>query len=506
MKRGKKLQLKPISSVTILLISAILTLGIILAANSSDLHQIPAELNGIIEKIANLGIVNNNNFLTSAVVFAANLVDLDPVPTELTPIIDQVVEIEIWANTYIHFEIMNTDFNAVLTLDNGTVLSEQEIEFYLNESLISTSITDLEGYASFPLNETSPGNYSLKTIFQGNPSLYSNPSSEENIIEILDENGSVVVRFADEAGIPEITIPENLTWNLTDDLVGNLTGNLTANQTETNVTPPLFINETLLTLFTVYTDKETYLPNERINIYGEAIIEGLRVNSDASLEIIFNGSTIFYSDIKVTNGSYSSSLQRKFVSEGDYLVRVILGELSAETSFKRDINNPKEISIEGISCEEFKERILWSSGYSNDLEGSVNYQTWEPQHDCAEIGKPNCFLGNVEVKTRFLYFGENNNPREGYIQISDPDESICGNPEQGTYSKYLAYEKLRGESQNLKLKQHCGNNRNPNGKCGIDLTESFENPVECYGIKSWADAHLIVDAFEVKYTLCGNEQ
>ena len=372
----------------------------------------------------------------------------------------------------------------MLTLDNGSILPEQEIEFYLNESLVSTSMTNLEGYASFPnLNETVPGNYFLKTIFQGDPSLFLNPSLEEKTIEILDENGSVLVRFTDGTGIklPEIVIPENLTANLTD----------------TNITIPQ-IN--LLTLFTIYTDKKTYLPNETINIYGEAILNGSRIDSNAVLKIIFNGSVILAFDIKITNGSYSSSLQARFEKAGDYIAKVSAGSLSAETSFDMDLNVSKKLNIDGVFCEEFKEQILWSSGYSNNEKGSTTYQTWIPQHGCFGLNVSDCFLGDVEIKTRFLYFGDNNQQGEGYIQISDPDESICDAPEQGTYSKYLAYKNLQGESQ--KLEQHCGSNKNPAGKCAIDFTESFDNTAGCYGIKSSADKHFIVDAFEIKYTQC----
>ena len=424
--------------------------------------------------------------LTSSAILANNI---DTLPIlEPGNILEKIAEIEVWANTYLSLKIINNNLKTLLTLDNESILPEQEIEFYLNGSLVSTSVTDLEGYAPFPnLNETSPGNYFLKMIFQGNPFLYLNPSSEEKTIEILDENGSVVIRFADGTGIkiPGMIIPENLT------------ANLTTNLTDTNITIPQ-IN--LLTLFTIYTDKKTYLHNETIKIYGGASLNGSRIDSDAALEVIFNGSAILTFDIKITNGSYSSSLLAKFEKAGNYVAKVSVGSLSAETSFNMNLNASKKVNIEGVSCEEFKEQILFSSGYSNNEEGSINYQTWIPQHVCSEINVSDCFLGGVEIKTRFLYFGDNNQQGEGFIQISDPDESICDAPEQGTYSKYLAYESFHGESQ--KLEQHCGDNKNPTGKCAIDLTEGFDNTAGCYGIKSSADKHFIVDAFEVKYTLC----
>src|SRR3989344_5780097 len=96
--------------------------------------------------------------LTSSAILANNL---DTLPIlEPGSILEKIAEIEVWANTYLNLKIINNNLQTLLTLDNGSILPEQEIEFYLNESLVSISMTDLEGYAPFPnLNENVPGNY-----------------------------------------------------------------------------------------------------------------------------------------------------------------------------------------------------------------------------------------------------------------------------------------------------------------------------------------------------------
>ncbi|MEX0932734.1 MAG: hypothetical protein WDZ77_01395 [Candidatus Pacearchaeota archaeon] len=161
-----------------------------------------------------------------------------------------------------------------------------------------------------------------------------------------------------------------------------------------------------------------------------------------------------------------------------------------------ETNETEEIEFivpENLNCETFKETLLWSSGYSNS-QGSLNYTSWWPNKTCE-----NCFIANVEIETRFLSFEDANRNAEGYVQISNPEQSICNNPETGTYEKYLAYETLRGESQ--KKGQYCGNNKNQNSTCGIEFNTDYS--LECYGIKSYADPKMILDTFKIKYSICG---
>ena len=48
---------------------------------------------------------------------------------------------------------------------------------------------------------------------------------------------------------------------------------------------------------------------------------------------------------------------------------------------------------------------------------------------------------------------------EGNIQISEPDESICNNPEKGIYLQYLSYEKLKGDFGDNRQIQESTNNK-----------------------------------------------
>ena len=85
-------------------------------------------------------------------------------------------DIEVWADTNI--SIINKT-SILLKLDNETAIENQEIEFYLNDSLVSKEITNSQGIASSPFNLPNeiPGTYSI--IFQGNSVLFLNPSSLE---------------------------------------------------------------------------------------------------------------------------------------------------------------------------------------------------------------------------------------------------------------------------------------------------------------------------------------
>lgn len=270
--------------------------------------------------------------------------------------IEKTIQIEVLANSYLELEAQQNLISVKLFLDNGTLIEEQELEFYLdNQRLYSQNKT------LFNLSEASPGTHILKTSFQGSPAQYLNPASLEKKIEILEINGAKEIKIIEKEN--EKTID---------------------NKTETNLTEE--INQILL---------ETNLTLE-LNLTNQTLLNETNITIE-------------------------------------------------------------NISLEDFICEEFREDVLWSSGYSLLPPGSTNYQIWYPKYNCTSINVSNCFFGTLEIKTRFLYFGENNEQGEGYIQISNPDKSICNSPKQGIYSKYLAYETLQGESK--KQGQYCGDNK-----------------------------------------------
>ncbi|MFH1711276.1 MAG: hypothetical protein ABH840_03120 [Nanoarchaeota archaeon] len=379
--------------------------------------------------------------------------------------IEKITDIEVWANTLIKIGMKEDIIRALLVMDNETPLSAQEIDFYLNESLIESKSTNSEGYAeiSFSPYNLSSGNYSFKASFQGNSSLYLNPSDIEKQIEVINSNGLRQIR-------------------ITEALMGG-------NGTE-------IINESLLS---IKTNKRTYLINDTINIFGEILINGEKVNTKGVLEIEFNGSKIFAADIEVINGVYNYSLVADFEHAGEYLAIVSVGNLSNQISFYFD--DLQEALDENMICKEFEDYVLWTSGYSQKSKGSEKYQTWHPKHNCTEFNVSNCFLENMDVKTRFLYFGDDNEQGEGYIQISEPDESICNNPEKGNYLQYLAYETLRGE--NKSFDQYCGKNKKTKEKekCNTGIS-NYKNYTGCYGIKAYGSQYMLVDVLEIRYDLC----
>ena len=60
-------------------------------------------------------------------------------------------------------------------------------------------------------------------------------------------------------------------------------------------------------------------------------------------------------------------------------------------------------------------------------------------------------------------FEEKGKNGEGYIQISEPDESICDNPENANYSIYLSYDELK-EVDFKRIGWEFGKNKNPNAR------------------------------------------
>ncbi|MFH7860649.1 MAG: hypothetical protein QW602_01450, partial [Candidatus Aenigmatarchaeota archaeon] len=166
--------------------------------------------------------------------------------------------IEVWANTSINLESNKNLIIARLLLDNSSVLPEQEIKFYLNDSLIFSSFTDSEGKVEFELKESGI----LKAVFEGNSSLFLNPCFSEIEVKKVEENLS-----------------------------------------EENVTIP----EVNLSYLTIFTDKEEYSLNETVNVFGELIFEGKRENAHANLTLEFNSSVIFSEEVEIINGSFSYS-------------------------------------------------------------------------------------------------------------------------------------------------------------------------------------------------------
>jgi len=119
--------------------------------------------------------------ITSTIVFAANTTIST---SNLTITEERGFTIEVWANTSIALSLEGNLVKAILILDNGTLLENQQLDFYLNNSLVNSILTDSDGYAELLISES--GSYVLRTVFSGDPSLFLNPS--ESILELEIKN------------------------------------------------------------------------------------------------------------------------------------------------------------------------------------------------------------------------------------------------------------------------------------------------------------------------------
>ncbi|MFH0929508.1 MAG: hypothetical protein V1818_04120, partial [Candidatus Aenigmatarchaeota archaeon] len=132
--------------------------------------------------------------ITSAIVFATNVtMNMTNSPTGYAiGIPDQTFSfpIEVWANTSIGFEVKGDSIKATLLLDNGSVISDGKLNFYLNETPLYSDYTDKHGRIDFPL----PFNGTIRATYAGGE--YTNPS-ENNLDLRLDS--SEIETLSDES-------------------------------------------------------------------------------------------------------------------------------------------------------------------------------------------------------------------------------------------------------------------------------------------------------------------
>src|SRR3989339_473900 len=346
-------------------------------------------------------------------------------------------------------------------------------ESLVTETLITGAIISgfLKTVNNFFLTMTGQISLELKDTIEGNVSK-NNP-----FIYLLKEGQSAEIKFSSQNVNLNI---ENNTAIISTDYVGENFKVFEINLTSLKIP----VSEGILNVNLSYDNLELISFIQEIKIVEE--VEEI------------NESNIFVDNIEVIDGNYIYSLIANFKIEGDYKIKVSYQNISAETTFFYSLIN---FTLEGLVCKNFEEQVLWSSYYSLFSEGSTGYYVWNPKFSCSELNVDNCFFSNITLQTRFIFtdLEEGITEGEGYVQISNPKESICAEPEKVKYSDYLAYEILSEEE--IKLGRYCGNNKNSNKRCGIDKLSRYDF-LNCYGIKVYGSQYLITDVFSINYTLC----
>lgn len=129
--------------------------------------------------------------ITGAFINTSQFENITGNETQLT--IEETKTIQVYATSYLSLQLNNTNpyqnesilIDAYLTLDNGSLLSSQWIDFYFDNIFIGSSSTNAQGQSSLTLDLSieTPGTKTLKAEFSG--AGFINPSYEEVQVDIL---------------------------------------------------------------------------------------------------------------------------------------------------------------------------------------------------------------------------------------------------------------------------------------------------------------------------------
>jgi len=140
------------------------------------------------------------------------------------------------------------------------------------------------------------------------------------------------------------------------------------------------------------------------------------------------------------------------------------------------------INVSALDCKEFQENVLWSSNYSYKADTFSNYQ-WIPKIKCSS---EDCFIKDIKTYFRALNFGENDNAI-GFMELSNCNKN---NP------KYAIYQKITtNRDANSAYYWDCGKAQE-NNICDLDFKDN------CFSIKIWNEASVLIDVRKINYTLC----
>ncbi len=170
-----------------------------------------------------------------------------------------------------------------------------------------------------------------------------------------------------------------------------------------------------------------------------------------------------------------------------------------------EITDFLSIGLKNTVCSDFEDSILWTSGFTNTNRSSIKYQAWPISANCMQE-EGICSLQDIKVDVRFTYLEPYNDTMEriSYIQLSEPDESVCINPENGEYNIYLAYEKISNAEGQIRH-WYCGKKQiNESDSC-LKLSQELHGNITCYGIKGYSSQGIIADVLKVRYKLCWHE-
>ncbi|NIM46746.1 MAG: hypothetical protein GTN40_01140, partial [Candidatus Aenigmarchaeota archaeon] len=371
--------------------------------------------------------------------------------------------IEVLADVSINLEVGENLVRATLILDNGDLLENQQIDFYLNNTLLGSGLTNSEGFVDFPVSDMGI----LKAVFSGDSSLFYNPSEIEKEIKPVE-----ILTTKQE---------ENITLTLEESEGIKFYRRLDCDRCGQHKTPPLTeVN------MSIWVNNETgnltdYYPTEWtiMNNNGGTIT----VHNETYNKIEFDKPSSWYI-IESPNRTLPPTKYYFFSEFGGIISDswfVIVSDPAAECVWKQDTIS--------YSCVE-------SGGQDSDCDNGN--KTWNVGTSCTEAGGPTigCYIANITV----LFFTSNAATSQNHdAQFIIYNSTAAHYPASFNYP----YEGYLGPLYS------CGSVNNattqPNSPTTCNLTGRGFNETS-YNITSYVPAKGAVSVTQINYQWCWEDE
>jgi len=246
--------------------------------------------------------------LASAILLATNWSKITGRFIGVPNVVEESIKVEVFANTSIDLKTDNGLISAKLSLDNGSFVPNQEIEFYVDGNFVGSNFTDDFGVSTFSFNITNASK--VKAIFKGSEKDYLNPSEAEITIERKEE-------ITTTTSVTTTTLPsENISENITIEAFSSVK-NITKGKGDWKV----------------------------VSIYGNVKYNGSLVNSKVKLRVKDVKGGVVFEDEQFVNGSFNFTFEILPKAYGKYSAEIFAESEFGNASKTFDFNVLKHIKV-----------------------------------------------------------------------------------------------------------------------------------------------------------------